>query len=261
LPPQDLLVQLTIFSRLSYPALRQLLRRDTVAIDPKWRDAVIWLMYFPDTRHSAIDGVRAEDDSVRRRSLDVIINAYWQPIHAYLQLRWRETDDRAADMTQAFFSKILESPMIATYDPSKGLFRTYLRACLDNFVLNARKKERRGETVLLDFDVPASTESPDEIFHREWVRRLFSLAIEDLRASRDQTRFRVFERYDLSESSPRPTYAQLAQQYGVMPETITNYLAGMRREFRGAVLKRLRELTATDREFRSEARIILGIEV
>jgi hypothetical protein len=35
----------------------------------------------------------------------------------------------------------------------------------------------------------------------------------------------------------------------------------MRRELRKAVLKRLRELTITDREFRSEARAILGLEV
>lgn len=218
-------------------------------------------MYFPDTRYSAIDGIRAEDDAVRRQSLEVISIAYWRPIHAYLQLQWRATEENAADLTQAFFSKMLQSTMIATYDPSKGLFRTYLRACLDNFVRNARKRDMRGETTLLDFDVPACIEAPDEVFHREWVRRLFCLAIEDLRASRDEMRFRVFERYDLSESNPRPTYVQLAQECAVTPETITNYLAGMRRDFRRAVLNRLRELTATDREFRSEARIILGIEV
>jgi hypothetical protein len=35
----------------------------------------------------------------------------------------------------------------------------------------------------------------------------------------------------------------------------------MRRDFRKAVLKRLRDLTATEREFRAEARAILGVEV
>jgi RNA polymerase sigma-70 factor (ECF subfamily) len=218
-------------------------------------------MRFPDTRHSAIDGVRAADDAVRRQALEVITSAYWQPVHAYLCLRWRETDDSAADITQAFFAKILQSSLIATYNPSKGLFRRYLRACLDNFVLNTRQQNKRADTVVLDFDVPTSAESPEEVFHREWVRRLFYLAVEDLRGSRDEIRFRIFEHYDLSDSNSRPTYIQLAREYALTPETITNYLAAMRRDFRKAVLNRLRELTATDREFRSEARVILGIEV
>ncbi|HLJ17941.1 MAG TPA: hypothetical protein VKV15_25820 [Bryobacteraceae bacterium] len=218
-------------------------------------------MSFPDTRHSAIDGVRSGDDAMRRHSLDTIANAYWEPVRAYLQVRWRETADTAAELTQAFFTKIIQTSVIASYEPARGLFRTYLRACLDNFVLTARKQSQRGGAVPLDFDVPGTAEPPDEVFHREWVRRLFWLAVEDLRASRDEMRFRIFERYDLVDSTPRPTYVQLAQEYGVTPETITNYLAAMRRDFRKAVLNRLRELTATDREFRSEARTILGIEV
>jgi RNA polymerase sigma factor (sigma-70 family) len=218
-------------------------------------------MRFPDTRHSAIDGVGANDDTVRRRSLDAIMAAYWQPVHAYLRLRWREKEDVAADLTQAFFAKILESSMIQTYDASRGLFRTYLRACLDHFVLNDWKQNKHTRTVLLDFDVPATAESPDEVFHREWVRRLFCLAIEDVRTKRGGIRFHVFEKYDLSDAGARPTYLQLAREFGITPETVTNYLAAMRRDFRAAVLNRLRDLTATEREFRCEARNILGIEV
>ncbi len=103
--------------------------------------------------------------------------------------------------------------------------------------------------------------SPEALFQREWVRSLFTLAVEDLRASRDNLRFRVFESYDLNESDARPTYDELATQFGVTTVTITNYLAAMRRDFRKAVLTRLRELTITEREFRAEARAILGVEV
>jgi len=41
---------------------------------------------------------------------------------------------------------------------------------------------------------------------------------------------------------------------------VTNYLAGARREFRRIVLDKLRELTATDDEFRREARMLLGVD-
>ena len=41
---------------------------------------------------------------------------------------------------------------------------------------------------------------------------------------------------------------------------MTNYLALARREFRRIVLEKLRELTATDDEFRREARALLGVD-
>ena len=41
---------------------------------------------------------------------------------------------------------------------------------------------------------------------------------------------------------------------------MTNDLAAVRRELRRLVLERLRELTATEEEFRAEARLILGVD-
>jgi RNA polymerase sigma factor (sigma-70 family) len=218
-------------------------------------------MSFPETRHSAILGLHNDDECIRRQSYDAVIRAYWQPVHKYLRLRWRETEEDAADLTQGFFSKSLEKAVLTNYDPAKGTFRTYLRTCLDRYVLNARKRASRTELLPLDFEVAGFGESAEESFHREWVRSVFSLAIEDLRASRDGLRFRVFERYDLNESDARPTYDELAEEFGVTAASITNYLAAMRREFRKAVLSRLRELTATEREFRSEGRALLGVDL
>jgi RNA polymerase sigma factor (sigma-70 family) len=216
---------------------------------------------FPTTRHSAISGLRDDDESVRRLSYEPIIAAYWHPVHTYLRLRWRIADDDAADLTQDFFTKTIECETLTAYDVAKGTFRTYLRTCLDRFLINRQKQLSRVQTLALDFDVAALGESAEELLEREWVRSLFSLAVEDLRASKCGVRFRVFEEYDLKDSNARPTYGEIAAQFGVTAETVTNYLAAMRRDFRKAVLNRLRELTATEREFRLEARAILGIEV
>jgi RNA polymerase sigma factor (sigma-70 family) len=218
-------------------------------------------MAFPETRHSAILGLHDSDAEVRRHSIDILVNAYWQPVCTYLRLRWKQTDEDAGDLTQAFFSKTLESATLLRYDPSRGTFRTYLRTCLDRFALNVLKKFRHN-TVPLEIDLASAEESAEEFFHREWVRSIFSLALEDLRTARGrEIRFRVFERYDLNDSDSRPTYEQLGAEFGVSAATITNYLAAIRRDFRRAVLNRLQDLTVTDREFRSEARALLGIEV
>jgi DNA-directed RNA polymerase specialized sigma24 family protein len=233
-----------------------------LAIALFWGDAGIQTqMSFPDTRHSAIAGLHEQDESVRRQSYESVISAYWQPIHRYLCLRWRETDENGADLTQAFFTKALESGTLTSYDSAKGTFRTYLRTCVDRFALNARKRASRAQFLPLDFDAAADATTPEEIFQHEWMRSLFSLVVEDLRTGCDDLRFRVFESYDLNESEVPWTYAELASQFQVSTVTITNYLAAMRRDFRKALLKRLRELTATEREFRMEAREIFGVEI
>jgi len=217
-------------------------------------------MAFPNTRHSAILGLHDEDADVRRQSLDALVCAYWEPMRTYLRLRWRESEENAADLAQAFFSKCIESAIFARYEKSKGTFRTYIRTCLDNFVLNNRKKAH-ASAAPLEVDVASADDSPEDVFDREWVRSLFSLAIDDLRVSQDAVRFRVFERYNLNDSDTRPSYNELAAEFGVTTVSITNYLAAMRREFRKVVLSRLRALTRSEREFRSEARAILGIEI
>lgn len=103
----------------------------------------------------------------------------------------------------------------------------------------------------------------EAFFDREWVRQLFALAVEDLRGAAASAgrgaAFLAFERFDLAdEPGQRPSYAALAADLGVPVTTITNWLHQQRKQFREAVLARLRELCTTDAEFREEARAILG---
>lgn len=236
---------------------------------------------FPTTRHSVLLAASGPDENARRAAFDTLVGGYWKPVYKYLRMRWHIPDDDARDLTQAFFVAALERGLLARYDPARARFRTFLRLCLDGFVLNERKAARRlkrggGRVPLaLDFetadgelrrhDVPDDTDL-DAYFHREWVRALFAQAVDDLRArcraAGKPQPLALFERYDLDEPGPegRPTYAQLAREFGLPITQVTNLLAWARREFRRAVLARLRALTASDDEFRAEARALLGSE-
>ena len=68
--------------------------------------------------------------------------------------------------------------------------------------------------------------------------------------------YALLEQYDLA--GERPTYAELAQRFGIAVTDVTNHLFRVRRELRRIVLEVLRELTASDEEFREEARALLG---
>ena len=68
----------------------------------------------------------------------------------------------------------------------------------------------------------------------------------------------LFERYDLSDDDV--SYSSLATEFGLDASTVNNHLAAARRDFRRLVLEKLREITATDEEFRTEARSLLGVD-
>jgi hypothetical protein len=71
------------------------------------------------------------------------------------------------------------------------------------------------------------------------------------------TQFLVFEAYDIAGDV---SYRELAGRFELPETTITNHLSAMRRRFRETVLDTLREATASEQEFRTEARSLLGVE-
>lgn len=235
-------------------------------------------MSFPATRLSVVQRTRSGDEETRQVALAAIIEAYWKPVYKYLRVKWSLTPEEASDLTQEFFTSVLEKDVVEKYDPAKARFRTYLRMCVDGLASNARKAERRlkrggGVTIVpLDFETaegemathePAVAADVDELFYREWVRALLERSVADLKRAADDAgrpaMFEVFARYDLlDDRDTRPTYAEIARDLGLTAATVTNHLAAMRRQFRAIVLERLRELTSSEEEWQAEAARLLG---
>jgi RNA polymerase sigma factor (sigma-70 family) len=236
---------------------------------------------FPETRASVVGSLGQLDAERRRQAFETLATAYWKPVYTYLRLFRHCEREEAEDLTQGFFAAAFEKGVLDGYDPTRARFRTWLRRCLDGYVSNQRKSERRlkrgGEYlhVPLDFQtaegdlkhhpLPVS-EDLETFFRREWVRALFSLAVDELRAeSLDRGRaleFALFEKYDLEapEGPARPTYAELASEFGVSTSKVTNGLHAMRLRLRRRILAKLRELCGDEAEFRAEARELFGRE-
>ena len=232
---------------------------------------------FPLTRHSVVAAAQGSNPLERVRALESITGSYWRPAYKYVRMRWRLEREDAEDFTQDFFTRLLEKDFLASYDPAKGKLRTFLRTCIDRLFLNQTRdahRQKRGNAaahISLDFEeaehelaASAQTESPEDYFEKEWVRTLFTLAVEKLRAqcksAGKETQFALFERYDLGDEEARPSYAELAHELSIAATDVTNYLAFARREFRRCVLDQLREMTGSEEEFRREALFLLGVD-
>lgn len=247
---------------------------------------------FPPTRPSAIGGVASDDPAERARAFDILVRAYWKPVYAHVRLKWRREAEDARDATQGFFARAFEKRQLGGYDASRARFRTYLKASLDNYVLELSRdasRQKRGGGALklsLDFDgaeeelsrsgvFDAGTEpsAVDACFDHEWTRSLFASAVTALEAScvkqGKRVYFDVFRLYVLEPEMDgargadegggvalRPSYAAVARTCKVAVSDVTNYLSWTRREMRACVLDQLRQITANEEEFLEEARAL-----
>lgn len=223
---------------------------------------------FPTTRRSVIVALSSGDDAERTRAFDTLVACYWKPLYKYARVSWHRTREDAEDLTQSFFIKAFEKESLAGYDAARASFRTFLRLLFDRFASNEWKAEhaikRGGGEVHLDFESAeaeigreSSTATPEDYFHREWVRSVFALAVDRLRGRCTETQFAIFQAYDLDDDRT-VSYRDLAARLGITDTKVTNDLAAARRRFREIVLDTLREVTASEQEFRAESRALFG---
>ena len=232
---------------------------------------------FPVTRWSAIRASAEVGAVTRRQGFARLVAAYWRPVYVYLRLRHRCTDSDAHDLTQSFFADWWEQNTMASFDPARARFRTFVRLCLDRHVIDHQRSEqaqkRGGEWEHVQVDIaqlerdaalvdPALHADPERLFEAEWVRSLLQQALQELRSTyasqSKELDLALFDEYDLA-SGERPSYADLAVRHGVAVTTVTNRLASVRRALRSQLAEQLRALTATEEEYRDEAYRIFGV--
>ena len=234
---------------------------------------------FPLTRHSVIVRLRSPEPETRRDAFGDLVQGYWKPVYKYLRIQWREAHEDAQELTQAFFADAFQREWLARFQPEKARFRTFVRLCVDRFVMNARQSasrlKRGGDTPSLSLDFFGAEEElakrglaappdADAFFRQEFVRTLFQRAVDEVRAEYNEAGrslpVKLFERYDLDPPDD-VSYAMLASEFGLTTAQVTNHLAQIRRSFRERALETLRSLCGTDEEFRREALELFGLQV
>lgn len=179
--------------------------------------------------------------------------AYWRPLYAFVRRSGHSVED-AQDLTQGFFSHLLEKDSLRHVDPSLGKFRTFLLTSLKNFLANEWRREsasKRGgaaSTVSLedmgraeDFYAAArmSSETPERIYERNWALALLERTTAQLAAEFDAAgkshMFTVLKQY-LAGDRDKP-YADAAQELGLSEVALRVAVHRMRGRFRDLLLR------------------------
>lgn len=166
------------------------------------------------------------DDSVRSAAaMEELCQRYWYPLYAYVRRRGHAHAD-AADLTQSFFTRLLEKSSIADVSPDAGRFRSYLLTSMKNFLINewdsANRIKRGGGAKSFSLDdstaeelyqrEPAYLAAPDKLFDHRWAVSVLEVVLARLR-----TEFAASERADLYEVlKPALTADKLGEPYSAI---------------------------------------------
>src|SRR5262249_24197409 len=139
--------------------------------------------------------------------------------------------ERARDLTQDLFVRLLEKDVLAAADPSRGRFRAFLRAVCADFLANRREWERArkrgGDRVVIPIDVaeaegrctgePTPEWTAERLFDRSWALIVLGKVLDRLRREYDRAgRAATFAELSpvLTEGPGAVPYATLASRLG-----------------------------------------------
>jgi RNA polymerase sigma-70 factor (ECF subfamily) len=207
--------------------------------------------------------------------LEQLCRTYWYPLYAYVRRHGHTTED-AQDLTQEFFSRLLERKYLKLADRNRGRFRTFLLTSLKHFLINEWTKanrEKRGggqKVISLDEELaesrfaaePAVEKPSDALFDRGWAGVLLDRAMAAMRAEFDQSGKReLFERLKPFVWGDKNTmsYAAMAAELAVTEGSVKVAVHRLRHRFGELLRAEVTQTVTTPVEAEEELRYLISV--
>lgn len=186
------------------------------------------------TQWTVVIRAAQENRSEERPALGQLLEKYWRPLYFFARQRGLSAAD-AEDATQEFMRELIEGEILASADPAKGRFRTYLLTIWKRFLIDRNRGETRlkrgggevitsifcasGEKDFLDRSVHIpKNRNPEELFEEEWagsiVREAFSTLESEYTKSNRSKIFHGLAPY-ITKPVGEDTYLNIASQNGM----------------------------------------------
>lgn len=210
--------------------------------------------------------------SETRAALAELCALYWPPVYSFVRRRGHGPDD-ALDLTQGFFTRILEHNDLASADPQRGRFRSWLHSALKNYLANEWRREcaqkRGGGTVVLSIDAiaaerryagePADLLTPEQVYERRWALTVLDHVMNRLKWEyAEQGKREQFEKLQPFLVGDKPSYESLAGELGEAAGTLRQQVFRMRRRFHDLLREEISDMVATSADIDDELRSLLA---
>ena len=190
-----------------------------------------------------------ENTRVSHQALEDLCQTYWYPVYAVARRLGHSPHD-AQDLTQGYFSYVVDRGLFATAKPELGRLRTFLLTTFRRYVCNVKDYEhaqkRGGHREILSLDVeygeeqyagePADTATPESIFERSWALSVLRCVYQDLaKAEEDAGRgeqFAALSPFLSPDGGVEESYSTLAQRLAMTEESLRQTVSRLRKKFR-----------------------------
>jgi RNA polymerase sigma factor (sigma-70 family) len=204
------------------------------------------------------------------KALAELCQAYWGAVYVFVRRQIADVHE-AQDLTQAFFTQLLDKNIVAVAQPSRGRFRSFLLTSVRNFLLNEWDKQKAlkrggGQKVLaLDFQQadskhslePADTLTPERLFERQWALALLDQVMARLRAEYVKARKEnLFDRLKgtMSGGEADTSLAEIAEQLGISANAAKVAAHRLRKRYRELLRGEVGQTLADAEEIDDEIR-------
>ena len=211
-------------------------------------------------------GVRSSPEAVL--ALETLCESYWHPIYAFIRRQGMQQAE-AQDLTQGFFTLLLERDDLGNVSPRKGRFRSFLLTALKHFLINERQKARAqkrggGRPVLsFDFDLaesefdlqPAELTTPESVFNRQWALTLLANVQASLEQEMlDNGRGELYAalKPHLVGDPDAGKYLVVAERLGMTQAAVKMAMSRLRKRFRELLRRDIAQTVASDEEIDDE---------
>ena len=202
---------------------------------------------FPSTHWSIVLAATGDGSQQARDSLEKLCRTYWYPMYAFVRHRGYSPED-SEDLVQGFFARLLEKEVLNQVNREKGRFRSFLLACLSNYLMqewHRAQAQRRGAGYIhLSLETPGAEEryaqeaasplTPEELFDRAWAVGILQQALEKLRGEFTAAgRGDLFDAVEghLTGSRPCPGYGELAGRWSMSESALRMIVTRLRRRY------------------------------
>jgi RNA polymerase sigma-70 factor (ECF subfamily) len=230
---------------------------------------------FHTTHWTVVLTARDGDETKNREALGKLCVTYWYPLYAFVRSQVSNPHE-AEDLTQEFFRRFLERNSLAKVEPSAGKFRSFLLACLKNFLANQRERahaqRRGGGQPILPLESgegetryslePADQRTPEAMFERRWAFVILEQSMAELRreysTAEKREQFQELQGF-LPNGDGTISRAELAAKRGVSVGAIDVAVHRLRQRF-GALLRRqVAQTVSSEAEVDEEIRHLISV--
>jgi RNA polymerase sigma-70 factor (ECF subfamily) len=217
-------------------------------------------------------GHRSSPDS--REALAALCRGYWFPLYAYARRRTCDAHE-AQDLTQEFFTALLEKNYLAAVRPERGRFRAFLLTAFKHFMANewekAHAQKRGGGVAPIPLDLvagetrlahePADELTPERAFDRQWVLSLLDRVLGQLRE--DFTRNGKLDQFErlkvfITPQTTAVSHGDVARELGMTEGAVSVAAHRLRRRYRELLRTEIAQTVASPGEVDDEIRSLFA---